>query len=118
MSSGSGGHAGHLPPLPWERAPTSPDRGLALLRPPIHTPYRHHPVTSITTSAVPTANPDATATFVTGGEAGKRKLRLMILRYINAAMERAHYEIIEDAEPFYGSIPGIQGVWATGEIGR
>jgi predicted RNase H-like HicB family nuclease len=29
-------------------------------------------------------------------------------------MERAHYEIIEDAEPFYGSIPGIQGVWATG----
>jgi predicted RNase H-like HicB family nuclease len=63
---------------------------------------------------LPTASPDATATFATGGEAGKRKLRLMILRYINAAMERAHYEIIEDAEPFYGSIPGIQGVWATG----
>jgi len=41
---------------------------------------------------------------------GKGKLLLMILRYINAAMERAHYEIIEDAEPFYGSIPGIQGV--------
>jgi len=32
----------------------------------------------------------------------------MILRYINAAMERAHYEIIDDAEPFYGSIPGLQ----------
>ena len=42
------------------------------------------------------------------------RLQVMILRYINAALERAHYEIIEDAEPFYGSIPGIQGVWATG----
>ena len=67
---------------------------------------------------MPAANPDATVTFPagvpTGGEAGKSKLLSMILRYINAAMERAHYEIIEDAEPFYGSIPGIQGVWATG----
>jgi len=63
---------------------------------------------------VPAANPDITVTFLAGSEAGKSKLRPMILRYINAAMEKAHYEIIEDAEPFYGSIPGIQGVWATG----
>gem|GEM_PF-4348781 len=36
---------------------------------------------------------------------GKGKLLSMILRYINAAMERAHYEIIEDAsEARFGSI--------------
>ena len=87
---------------------------MSCARPLTYPSYRHHPVTSITRSALPAAKPNATVTFATGGEAGKRKLRLMILRYINAAMERAHYEIIEDAEPFYGSIPGIQGVWATG----
>jgi predicted RNase H-like HicB family nuclease len=38
----------------------------------------------------------------------------MILEYINAAMERARYEIIEDDEPFYGEVPGVQGVWASG----
>ena len=27
----------------------------------------------------------------------------------------ARYEIIEDEEPFYGEIPGIDGVWATGK---
>src|ERR1039457_1490169 len=37
------------------------------LRPPAHLPpYRHHPVTSITRSAVPAANPDATVTFPAG----------------------------------------------------
>jgi predicted RNase H-like HicB family nuclease len=38
----------------------------------------------------------------------------VIVEYLRAAMERAHYEIIEDAEPFYGEVPEIQGVWATG----
>lgn len=38
----------------------------------------------------------------------------MIVEYINAAMERARYEIIEDDEPYYGEIPDIQGVWASG----
>jgi hypothetical protein len=38
----------------------------ALLRPSIRSPYRRHPVTSITRSAVPTANPDATVTFPAG----------------------------------------------------
>ena len=28
-------------------------------------------------------------------------------------LERATYEKIEDEEPYYGEIPGIQGVWAT-----
>ena len=39
----------------------------------------------------------------------------MILQYIQAALERAHYEIIEDDEPFYGEVPGLDGVWATGK---
>ena len=38
----------------------------------------------------------------------------MLLDYLNAALERASYEKIEDAEPYYGEIPGVQGVWATG----
>ena len=39
----------------------------------------------------------------------------MILEYINAAMEHARYEIIEDEEPYYGEIPEVKGVWATGK---
>ena len=39
----------------------------------------------------------------------------MIVEYLNAALERANYEIIDDEEPFYGDIPGIDGVWATGK---
>jgi predicted RNase H-like HicB family nuclease len=30
-------------------------------------------------------------------------------------MENAHYEIIDDAEPFYGEIKLLNGVWATGK---
>ena len=36
----------------------------------------------------------------------------MLASYIDAAMERAHYEIIEDEGSFWGEIPGVQGVWA------
>ena len=39
----------------------------------------------------------------------------MLRDYIRAALERAHYEIIEDADPFYGEVPELRGVWATGE---
>jgi predicted RNase H-like HicB family nuclease len=39
----------------------------------------------------------------------------MILEYINAALEKAKYEIIEDDEPYYGEIPGLKGIWATGK---
>jgi len=39
----------------------------------------------------------------------------MILEYINAAMEHARYQIIEDEEPYYGEIPEVKGVWATGK---
>lgn len=39
----------------------------------------------------------------------------MIRNYIDAALRRAHYEIIDDdKEPYYGSVPGLQGVWASG----
>jgi len=39
----------------------------------------------------------------------------MIQEYLQSALEMAHYEIIEDEEPFYGEIPILQGVWATGK---
>ncbi len=39
----------------------------------------------------------------------------MIQEYIEAVMKRAHYELIEDEEPFYGEVPELQGVWATGK---
>ncbi len=38
----------------------------------------------------------------------------MLRDYLRAALERAHYELIDDAEPFYGEVPGLKGVWATG----
>ena len=39
----------------------------------------------------------------------------MIIEYINEALKKAKYEIINDEEPYYGEIPEIKGVWATGE---
>ena len=38
----------------------------------------------------------------------------MIAQYIEAALSKAKYEIIEDEEPYYGEVPEIEGVWATG----
>ncbi len=38
----------------------------------------------------------------------------MLTDYINKAMEKAHYELIKDEEPFYGEIQELEGVWATG----
>ncbi len=38
----------------------------------------------------------------------------MLLHYIQAALDQAHYELIEDEEPFYGEVPELAGVWATG----
>ncbi len=37
----------------------------------------------------------------------------MITEYIQAAMHKAKYEILEGNEGFYGEIPGFQGVWAS-----
>jgi len=39
----------------------------------------------------------------------------LIIKYINAALSHAHYEIIKDEEPYYGEISQLQGVWATGK---
>ena len=39
----------------------------------------------------------------------------MIRDHIEAALERANYELIDDAEPYYGEVPELQGVWATGK---
>ncbi|MCR4392081.1 MAG: type II toxin-antitoxin system HicB family antitoxin [Candidatus Acetothermia bacterium] len=38
----------------------------------------------------------------------------MITEYIEAALSGARYELIQDEEPYYGEIPGLGGVWATG----
>jgi len=39
----------------------------------------------------------------------------MIIDYIEAALAQAKYEIIEAEEPYYGEVPGLPGVWATGK---
>jgi len=39
----------------------------------------------------------------------------MLTEYIEEALERAKYELIEDEEPYYGEVPDLKGVWATGK---
>jgi predicted RNase H-like HicB family nuclease len=39
----------------------------------------------------------------------------MLLEYIQTALESARYEIIDDEEPYYGEVPALAGVWATGK---
>ena len=39
----------------------------------------------------------------------------MLIEYLEAARNRAHYELIEDEEPYFGEIDGITGIWATGK---
>jgi len=36
----------------------------------------------------------------------------VLTRYIQAAMSKAHYEILEDGS-YYGEIPPCRGVWAS-----
>ena len=38
----------------------------------------------------------------------------MLTAYIQAAMQQARYELIEDEEPYYGEVTDLEGVWATG----
>jgi predicted RNase H-like HicB family nuclease len=42
-----------------------------------------------------------------------RIVRGMLTSYIEAAMRHAHYEMIDDPKPFFGSIPECPGVWAS-----
>jgi predicted RNase H-like HicB family nuclease len=37
----------------------------------------------------------------------------MILEYVEAAMARAHYEIVDDDRTFFAEIPGFEGLWAN-----
>jgi len=40
----------------------------------------------------------------------------MIIEYIQEALKGAHYELIrDDKEPYYGEIPALKGVWASGK---
>jgi predicted RNase H-like HicB family nuclease len=39
----------------------------------------------------------------------------MLTAYIRAAMQRAHYELLEENEGYFGSIPDCPGVWANAE---
>ena len=39
----------------------------------------------------------------------------MLVEYVEAALSRANYEIIDDDEPYYGEVPDLRGVWATGK---
>lgn len=36
----------------------------------------------------------------------------MLASYMDKALEKALYEIIEDDSTYWGEIPGLQGVWA------
>ena len=38
----------------------------------------------------------------------------MLIQYIQAALEKAGYDIIDDEETYYGEVPELEGVWATG----
>lgn len=39
----------------------------------------------------------------------------MLIQYIQAALEHAKYEITEDEEPYYGEVPELQVIWASGK---
>lgn len=39
----------------------------------------------------------------------------MIVEYIEEALRRARYELIDDEDPYYGEIEELKGVWATGK---
>jgi len=39
----------------------------------------------------------------------------LIIQYIEAALARARYDVIRDEEPYYGEVPDLKGVWATGK---
>jgi len=36
----------------------------------------------------------------------------MLIRYLQAALRRAHYEMLSDDGSYYGEIPGFDGVYA------
>ncbi|MFH1113777.1 MAG: type II toxin-antitoxin system HicB family antitoxin [Pseudomonadota bacterium] len=39
----------------------------------------------------------------------------MLTAYINAALRKAHYDILPDGEGYFAVIEGLQGVWAQAD---
>lgn len=39
----------------------------------------------------------------------------MLTEYVEEALKRARYELIDDKEPYYGEVAELKGVWATGK---
>ena len=39
----------------------------------------------------------------------------MIIQYIETALAHARYDVIDDEEPYYGEVPELPGIWATGK---
>ena len=40
----------------------------------------------------------------------------MLRKYLEGAMRRAHYEILEEDRSYYGEIPGFEGVYANANV--
>jgi len=38
----------------------------------------------------------------------------MFAEYIQAALDKAEYKLIDDTNPVFGEVPELEGVWATG----
>lgn len=38
----------------------------------------------------------------------------MFAEYIQAALDKAEYKLIDDQKPVFGEVPELEGVWATG----
>ena len=43
----------------------------------------------------------------------KYSTKPMLLDFLSHQLKRAHYETIDRGARYYGSIPGLKGVWAT-----
>ena len=39
----------------------------------------------------------------------------MLIEYVEEALRRARYELIDDEEPYYGEVAELKGVWASGK---
>jgi predicted RNase H-like HicB family nuclease len=39
----------------------------------------------------------------------------MFSEYMNVALEKAQYKIIDDEYPYFAEVPELEGVWATGK---
>jgi len=47
--------------------------------------------------------------------ARQQEVPTVLIEYIEEALKRARYEIIDDEEPYYGEVAELTGVWATGK---